>query len=100
MPSAKSPAWQADAELLRSVPGVGPATLRAALYMAALVAGRANPVIAAHYKKLRAAGKPAKQALVACMRKLLVILDAILREQKAMANRLTHKTVAQDDDCS
>lgn len=125
----KSPAWQADADLLKSVPGVGPVTLRtliaelpelgrltrrkiaalvgvapvnrdsgtmrgrrtiaggrpavrAALFMAALVASRANPVIAAHYKKLRAAGKTGKQALTACMRKLLVILNAILRDRK------------------
>ena len=56
--------------------------MRTALYMAALVASRANPVIAAHYNKLRAAGKTGKQALTACMRKLLVILNAILRDQK------------------
>ena len=112
----KSPAWQADADLLVSVPGVGKVTLRTliaelpelghlnrrkiaalvgvapinrdsgtlrgrrtiaggrpavrtALYMAALVASRANPVIAAYYAKLRAAGKTGKQALVACMRR-------------------------------
>jgi len=125
----QTPAWQEDADLLNSVPGVGPATrrtliaelpelgaltrrkiaalvgvapinrdsgtlrgrrtiaggrssVRAALYMATLVASRANPVIAAHYNKLRAAGKTAKQALVACMRKLLTILNAILRDRK------------------
>ena len=125
----KSPAWQADADLLASVPGVGKATLRTliaelpelghlnrrkiaalvgvapinrdsgtlrgrrtiaggrpavrtALYMAALVASRANPVIAAYYAKLRAAGKTGKQALVACMRRLVVILNAILRDRK------------------
>jgi len=134
-----TPAWQEDADLLKSVPGVGPATLRtliaelpelghltrrkiaalvgvapvnrdsgtlrgrrtiptdqvrglkayggrapvrAGLYMATLVASRANPVIAAHYKKLRAAGKTGKQALTACMRKLIVILNAILRDRK------------------
>jgi transposase len=124
----KSPAWQADADLLASVPGVGKATLRTliadlpelgrldrrkiaalvgvapinrdsglmrgrrtiaggrapvrtALYMAALVASRSNPVIAPYYQKLRAAGKTGKQALVACMRKLLVILNAILRDK-------------------
>ena len=65
----------------RSIAGGRPA-VRTALYMAALVASRANPVIAAHYKKLRAAGKTGKQALVACMRKLLVILNAILRDRK------------------
>jgi transposase len=124
-----SPAWQADADLLDSVPGIGPATLRTliaelpelgrldrrkiaalvgvapinrdsgtlrgrrtiaggrptvrtALFMAALVASRANPVIALYYVKLRAAGKTGKQALVACMRKLIVILNAILRDRK------------------
>jgi transposase len=125
----KSPAWQADADLLASVPGVGKATLRTliaelpelghlnrrkiaalvgvapinrdsgtlrgrrtiaggrpavrtALYMAALVASRANPLIAAYYAKLRAAGKTGKQALVACIRRLVVILNAILRDRK------------------
>jgi transposase len=125
----KSPAWQADADLLTSVPGIGKATLRTliaelpelgrltrrkiaalvgvapinrdsgmrrgrrtiaggrpavrtALYMAALVASRRNPVIAPYYDKLRAAGKTGKQALVACMRKLVVILNAILRDRK------------------
>ena len=58
------------------------APVRTALYMAAVVASRSNPVIAAHSQKLRAAGKAAKQALTACIRKLLVILNAILRERK------------------
>ncbi len=57
----------------------GRAPVRAALYMAALVAARRNPVIRTFYARLRAAGKPAKVALVACMRKLLTILNAILR---------------------
>ncbi len=57
----------------------GRAPVRAALYMGALVATRYNPVIRAFYARLRAAGKPAKVALVACMRKLLTILNAILR---------------------
>ena len=125
----KSPAWQADADLLVSVPGVGKVTLRTliaelpelghlnrrkiaalvgvapinrdsgtlrgrrtiaggrpavrtALYMAALVASRANPVIAAYPAKLRAAGKTGKHALVAGMRRLVVILNAILRDRK------------------
>jgi transposase len=124
----KSAAWQADADLLASVPGVGKATLRTliaelpelgsldrrkiaalgvapinrdsglargrktiaggrapvrtALYMAALVASRSNPVNAPYYQKLRASGKAAKQALTACIRKLLVILNAILRDRK------------------
>jgi transposase len=125
----RTPAWQADADLLVSVPGIGKATLRTliaelpelgrltrrkiaalvgvapinrdsgtlrgrrtiaggrpavrtALYMAALVASRANPAIAPYYAKLRAAGKTGKQALIACMRKLIVILNAILRDRK------------------
>jgi transposase len=125
----KSPVWQADAELLVSVPGVGPATsrtliadlpelghldrrkiaalvgvapinrdsgtmrgrrtiaggrpaVRTALFMAAMVASRKNPIIAPYYAKLRAAGKTAKQALTACIRKLIVILNAILRDRK------------------
>ena len=124
-----SPAWQADADLLTSVPGIGKATLRtliaelpelgrltrrkiaalvglapinrdsgtmrgrrtiaggrsavrAALFMPAMVASKKNPLIAPYYEKLRAAGKTAKQALTACMRKLLVILNAILRDRK------------------
>jgi transposase len=57
----------------------GRAPVRAALYMAALVASRCNPVIRAFYARLRAAGKPAKVALVACMRKLLTIMNAMVR---------------------
>jgi transposase len=59
--------------------GGGRAPVRAALYMGALVATRWNPVIRAFYQRLRAAGKPAKVALVACMRKLLIILNAMVR---------------------
>jgi transposase len=58
----------------------GRAPVRAVLYMAALVASRRNPVIRAFYERLRAAGKPAKVALTACMRKLLTILNAIARD--------------------
>jgi len=57
----------------------GRASVRAVLYMAALVATRRNPVIRAFYKRLLAAGKPKKLALVACMRKLLTILNAMAR---------------------
>jgi transposase len=66
----------------------GRAPVRAVLYMAAVCAIRYNPVIAACYQRLRAAGKPAKVALTACMRKLLVILNAILRDGAAWKNRL------------
>ncbi len=52
---------------------------RAALYMGALVASRFNPVIRDFYQRLLAAGKPRKLALTACMRKLLVILNSVLK---------------------
>jgi transposase len=61
----------------------GRSAVRAALYMAALVASRSNPVIAEFYRHLRSLGKPPKVALTACMRKLLVMLNAILRDRKA-----------------
>jgi transposase len=124
-----TPAWRANDDLLKTVPGVGNTTartllaelpelgtldrkkisalvgvaplnrdsgtmrgrrttwggrasVRAALYMAALVATRHNPAIAAFYKRLRQAGKPPKVALVACMRKLLTILNAIIRDRR------------------
>ena len=57
----------------------GRANVRSALYMAALVASRHNPVIAAFYQRLRAAGKPAKLALTAAMRKLLTHLNSLLK---------------------
>ena len=57
----------------------GRAGVRAVLYMATVTASRCNPVIKAFYQRLRAAGKPAKVALTACMRKLLTILNAILK---------------------
>ena len=121
-----SPAWQVRADLLRSVPGVGPAVsrtllgelpelgqlshrqiaklvgvaplnrdsgamrgrrsiwggrapVRSALYMAAFAGIRWNPVLRTHYQRLRNAGKAHKVALVACMRKLLLILNAVVR---------------------
>lgn len=123
-----SPVWRVNDQLLRSVPGIGPATafalladlpelgtldrkalatlvgvaplngdsgtlrgrrliyggrarVRCALYMATLVATRFNPVIRTFYARLCAAGKPKKVALVACMHKLLTILNAIVRDQ-------------------
>lgn len=122
------PVWQAKADLLLSVPGIGQVTtatllaelpelgtlnrreicalvgicpynrdsgayrgrrsiwggrasVRAALYMATLVATRHNPVIKAYYQKLVNAGKFKKVALVACMRKLLVTMNVIVHDQ-------------------
>lgn len=53
--------------------------VRAALYMSTLVAVRYNPVLKRFYERLRAAGKVAKVALTACMRKLLTILNAMVK---------------------
>lgn len=55
--------------------------VRAALYMAALVAVRHHPVLRAFYERLLARGKPKKVALTACMHKLLTILHAVLRDR-------------------
>jgi len=126
---ASSPLYQAKADLLRSVPGIGPVTtltllatlpelghlsrhqiaalvgvapmnrdsgtlrgkrmvwggrapVRAALYMAALVGIKHNPVLREFYQRLRAAGKPFKVAVTACMRKLLTILNAMLHQNR------------------
>jgi transposase len=124
----QSPIWQANEDLLKSVPGIGPvvsrtllaelpelgtlnrkqiaalvgiaplnrdsgtfkgrrtiwggrATVRATLYMAALVAARRNAVIRIFYRRLRSAGKAPKVALVACMRKLLTIINAMIKHK-------------------
>jgi transposase len=55
--------------------------VRAALYMATVTAIRCNPLVAAAYRRLRERGKPAKVALTACMRRLVVVLNAMLRER-------------------
>ena len=57
----------------------GRPAVRSVLYMSALVATRRNPLIGLFYRRLTAAGKPKKVALVACMRKLLALLNAVLR---------------------
>jgi transposase len=59
----------------------GRAMVRSALYMATLTAIRRNPVIAAFYRRLRDDGKKFKVAVTACMRKLLVRLNAMLRDR-------------------
>ena len=60
----------------------GRAAMRSVLYMAALSAMRHNPVIRVFYQRLRANGKPFKVAIVACMRKLLTILNAMVKQHK------------------
>jgi transposase len=71
----------------------GRAHVRAALYMATLTATRHNPVIRSFYTRLLAAGKPKKVALVACMRRLLTVLNAISRD------RATWQPLALQDSC-
>jgi transposase len=59
----------------------GRAQVRTTLYMSTLVAVRYNPVLKVFYERLRTAGKAAKVALTACMRKLLTILNAMVKHQ-------------------
>jgi transposase len=70
----------------------GRAAVRAVLYMAALVASRRNPVIQDAYQRLLKAGKAKKVALVACMRKLLVILNAIMKSKQSWNPALSTST--------
>jgi len=64
----------------------GRAKVRSVLYMAALVGSRRNPVLKAFYQRLIAFGKPKKLALTAVMRKLLTILNAMVRDNKRWQN--------------
>jgi transposase len=68
----------------RAIAG-GRADVRCALYMATLVGVRRNPVLKAYYQRLCAAGKAKKLALIAAMRKLLTILNAMLKAKTAWA---------------
>jgi transposase len=70
----------------------GRASVRSALYMAALVATRFNPVIRDFYKRLKAKGKPSKVALVACMHKLLTILNAMIKNKTCWSDNFSLKT--------
>jgi transposase len=65
----------------RAIAG-GRADVRRALFMAAVTAVRWNPPVRDLYLRLKARGRPSKAALVAAMRKLLTILNAILRDGK------------------
>lgn len=70
----------------KSMIAAGRAPVRAALFIAVMVASRFNPTIKAFHQRLRDAGKPKMVALIACARKLLTILNAILRDQKPWQN--------------
>jgi transposase len=80
----------------KSMIGGGRKSVRSALFLAALAAGRHNPVLTAFRQRLIEAGKPKMVAAIAVARKLLTILNAILRDQKTMAARLTRNTVAEE----
>lgn len=75
----------------------GHSQVRAVLYMATLVGTRRNPVLRAFYERLLAAGKPKKVALTACMRKLLTILNAMVRNHARW--QIAQAPLAQQDSC-
>lgn len=77
--------WSRDSGQLRGRRQIwgGRASVRQSLYMGTLVATRFNPVIRAFYQRLQGAGKARKVALIACMRKLLTILNAMKRSGRA-----------------
>ncbi|MBI4081753.1 MAG: hypothetical protein HY423_04005 [Candidatus Lambdaproteobacteria bacterium] len=72
------------------------------MYMAALAAARYNPVIRAVYLRLRAKGKPAKVGLLACMRKLPAILNAMARDNTVWRQTAPAAAASPDheDSCS
>jgi len=137
----QSPAWRADEDLIRSVPGAGPvlartliaempelgrlngrqiaalvgvapfnrdsgkmrgtrsvwggrAKVRSVLYMATVSAVRHNPILKTTYQSLRLAGKPPKVALTACMRRLIVTINAMLKSRSPWRPDLTAITAA------
>jgi transposase len=68
----------------------GRARVRAALYRAALTASQHNPIIKAFYHRLREAGKARKVALTACMRKLLIILNSMVKHRQTWNPDIQH----------
>jgi transposase len=75
----------------RSIWG-GRRTVRSSLYMAALSAYRCNPIFQSFAQRLQQSGKPFKLILTACMRKLLVTLNSMLRNNKSWSPRITPQT--------
>lgn len=74
--------WKGQARI-----GGGRGDLRRAIYLPALAAARFNPDLKAVYDRLRARGKPAKLALVAVMRKLVILANALVRDDRIWQNR-------------
>jgi len=68
----------------------GRKNVRSVLYMAALVASRCNPILRSFYQRLKEAGKPAKLALVAVMRKLIVIINTIVKKGELWSPKLNY----------
>ena len=81
-----STCWQVKDKSSRHIYG-GRARLRSVLYMAALTATRHNPVIKAFYERLCANQKPFKVAITACMRKLLSIINVMVRDSTCWKSR-------------
>jgi transposase len=78
--------WDSGTLRGRRITWGGRAKVRTVLYMAALVASHRNPILKSFYQRLLRAGKAKKVALVAVMRKLLTILNAIIRDQTPWQN--------------
>ena len=74
--------WKGQAKI-----GGGRGDLRRALYLPALSAARFNPDLKAVYDRLRAKGKPAKVALVAVMRKLVILANVLVRDDRIWQSR-------------
>jgi hypothetical protein len=77
----------------------GRAPVRAVPYMGALVATRRDPVIRTFYRRLLAVGKPKKVALIACMRKLLTILNAMMRTNTTWQQNTEEARADFQDSC-
>ncbi len=69
--------------------GGGRGQVRRVLYMAAVVALRHNPTIKAFYQHLKAKGKASKLAIIACMRKLLTILNLLVKTDQVWQNKMS-----------
>jgi transposase len=67
----------------------GRMSVRCALYMATVASVKCNPLIRAFYRRLREAGKPAKVALTAAMRKLVILLNALLKQDRTWVDSIT-----------
>lgn len=68
----------------------GRASVRTALFLAAMCGRRWNPQLKVFYDRLKAAGKPTKVALIACARKLLTILNAMMRDQSRWTSNIQY----------